>query len=72
MEENTLLALLQAVRASRAIAEKKITKGMRGTVVVLHEHPVLAYEVEFVEDQGRTLVQAVLSEEELEVLPMDP
>lgn len=63
-----MIAIHQVVRVIRDIPEEKVTKGMVGAVVEVFEVPRRAYEVEFTDTQGRTIVQTTLLEEDLEVV----
>jgi hypothetical protein len=62
-----MIALLQVVRVVRDVSPQ-IKKGMIGTVIALFDEPVRAYEVEVVDAEGRTIVQATLAEHDLEVV----
>ncbi|MCS2154779.1 DUF4926 domain-containing protein [Scandinavium goeteborgense] len=42
-----------------------LTKGMVGAIVLIHEKPNLAYMVEFVDDQGRTIAMPSLLPEQI-------
>ncbi len=66
------LALLQVVRVLRDIPAEGLLSGMIGTVVEVFDSPHPAYEVEFIDPAGRTLKQAALVEEDLEVLGANP
>jgi hypothetical protein len=46
--------------------DKGLTKGMIGTVVHVYSTPSLAYEVEFCDQQGRTIVSLALVPEQLQ------
>ncbi|MCR9003592.1 DUF4926 domain-containing protein [Rahnella perminowiae] len=49
--------------------DKGLTKGMIGTVVDVYSTPSLAYEVEFCDQQGRTIVSLALAPERLQYKP---
>ena len=53
----------RGVRVSRDVPEQKVTRGMVGTVLTVFETPTLAYEIEFVGENGETVVQATLTAE---------
>jgi hypothetical protein len=42
-----------------------LTKGMVGAIVLIHEKPNMAYMVEFVDDQGRTIAMPSLLPEQI-------
>ncbi|WP_147197005.1 DUF4926 domain-containing protein [Pantoea sp. MBD-2R] len=42
-----------------------LTKGMVGAIVFIHEKPYLAYMVEFVDDEGRTIAMPDLLPEQV-------
>nr|WP_159466366.1 DUF4926 domain-containing protein [Scandinavium goeteborgense] len=47
-----------------------LTKGMVGAIVLIHEKPNLAYMVEFVDDQGRTIAMpSLLPEQVMDYIP---
>lgn len=48
------------VAVVRGFPESGVTKGARGTVVTVFEHPVSALEVEFCDERGTTTAQLVL------------
>jgi hypothetical protein len=64
-----MIALHQVVRVSRDVPDQRVTRGMVGAVVEVFHTPRRAYEVEFVDADGRTIRQATLTEEDLE--PVD-
>lgn len=47
------------------LPDKELTKGMLGTIVFIHEKPYLAYLVEFVDDEGRTIAMPDLLPEQV-------
>ncbi|MCA3010942.1 MAG: DUF4926 domain-containing protein [Myxococcaceae bacterium] len=61
-----MLAMHQVVRVVRDVPEQGVTKGMVGAVVEVFELPRAAFEVEFVDAEGRTVRQATLAEDDLE------
>jgi hypothetical protein len=61
-----MLAMHQVVRVVRDVPEQGVTKGMVGAVVEVFELPQAAFEVEFVDAEGRTVIQATLAEGDLE------
>lgn len=48
--------------------EENLKKGMTGAIVEIHEVPSLAYEVEFVAKDGRTLALLALQPNEIELV----
>ena len=48
--------------------EEGLKKGVRGVIVAIFEHPELAYEVEFCDDEGRTLTEVVVRPDLIEVI----
>jgi hypothetical protein len=63
-----MIELLQVVRAVRDVPEEGVAEGMVGTVIQVFDVPRRAYEVEFADAKGRTVAQATLAEEDLEVV----
>lgn len=47
--------------------DKGLAKGMVGTVIDVYNSPLLAYEVEFCDQQGRTIVALALAPEQLQL-----
>lgn len=64
-----MLAINQVVRVVRDVPEQGVARGMVGAVVEVFVLPELAFEVEFVDGEGKTLCQATLTEGDLEKLP---
>ena len=54
------------VKLVRNITEKGLTKGTIGVIVAVYSIPNEAYEVEFVDDFGITIVQTTFLPDELE------
>lgn len=63
-----MIEMHQVVRVIRDAPEQGVAKGMVGAVLQVFEFPERAYEVEFVDSEGRTVIQATLTEEDLEVV----
>jgi hypothetical protein len=61
---------LEGVRLRVDIPERGLRTGDIGTIVLVFERPNLAYEVEFVDQDGRTRAQLPLLPEQ--VGPMNP
>jgi hypothetical protein len=64
-----MLSLHQVVRVTKDVPEEKVKKGMVGAVVEVFEVPRRAFEVEFTDAEGGTVLLATLTEEALEVVP---
>lgn len=47
------------------LPDKGLIKGVLGTIVFIHEKPYLAYMVEFVDDEGRTIAMPDLLPEQV-------
>ena len=60
------LKLLDRVKLKQDIRERRLLKGMLGTIVFIHETPSKAYEVEFSDDHGGTIAQLALTPGEIE------
>jgi hypothetical protein len=58
-------ALLDTIVVLHDIPIHDICKNTLGTIVVIHEDPEFAYEVEFTDDSGQTIAQVVLSSEDI-------
>lgn len=63
-------APFDVVRIVEGIPEHGVPAGAQATVVQVHEHPSLAYEVEVVDDQGRTLFSGAIDPAQVE--PVGP
>ncbi len=63
--------MLHVVRARRDVPEQGVTAGMVGTIVLVHETPRRAYEVEFTDADGGTLALATLNGDDLELARAD-
>ncbi|MBN8469542.1 DUF4926 domain-containing protein [Corallococcus exiguus] len=58
----------QSVRVIRDVPTQCVTKGMVGAVIEVFEVPKRAFEVEFVDAEGRPVVQSTLAEDDLEAV----
>lgn len=56
---------LKAPLAAALAPGGTLPEGSSGTVILVHEFPRRAYEVEFSDAQGKTLAVAALSDEDL-------
>lgn len=70
MSDVRRLRELEGVRLRVDIPERCLRTGDIGTIVLVFERPNLAYEVEFVDQDGRTRAQLPLLPEQVE--PMNP
>ena len=50
------------------LPEENLIKGMRGTIVAVFNRPEVAYEVEFCDEDGKTLAEVALRFDQLETL----
>ncbi|BCA39684.1 DUF4926 domain-containing protein [Kluyvera ascorbata] len=55
----------EVVVLAEDLPDKGLTKGVLGTIVFIHEKPYLAYMVEFVDDEGRTIAMPDLLPEQV-------
>lgn len=60
MTEELRIGLLDVVQLMEDLPSEALLTGALGTVVDVHVTPCLAYEVEFCDDQGRTIALAAL------------
>lgn len=58
---------LDTVRLVKNVPEQRLTAGMIGAVVMVHTRPNLAYEVEFVADDGETIALLPLTPDFLQL-----
>lgn len=47
------------------LPEENLHRGMKGAIVDVYSHPYEAYEVEFCDDEGRTVAQLALTPEQI-------
>lgn len=55
----------ETVVLAEDLPDEGLTKGMLGAIVLIHEKPNLAYMVEFVDDEGRTIAMLSLFPEQI-------
>ncbi|MFP5974332.1 DUF4926 domain-containing protein [Enterobacter mori] len=55
----------EVVVLAEDLPDEGLTKGMIGAIVFIHEKPHLAYMVEFVDDEGRTVAMPSLLPEQI-------
>jgi len=63
-----MITMHQVVRVLRDAPQQGVTKGMVGAVIEIFDVPERAYEVEFIDAEGRTVIEATLMEEDLQVV----
>jgi hypothetical protein len=56
----TTLKLHECIELTKDLPEKNLSKGARGTIVFVFSKPRLAYEVEFVANDGSTIAELAL------------
>lgn len=60
----------EVVVLAEDLPNEGLTKGMVGTIVFIHEKPNLAYMVEFIDDEGRTIaLPSLLPEQVTDYIP---
>ncbi|WBB76602.1 DUF4926 domain-containing protein [Micromonospora sp. WMMD1128] len=59
------MELYDLVRLREALPEENLPAGMLGTIVHVFHQPQLAYEVEFADQDGRTLSSVALTPEKI-------
>ncbi|AJJ01402.1 hypothetical protein BZ17_3143 [Yersinia pseudotuberculosis IP 32953] len=62
-------SLFDIVTLAHDIPDEGLCAGMQGAVVDVYSKPVTAYEVEFCDDEGRTIAQLALLPEQLISVP---
>jgi hypothetical protein len=58
---------LDVVKTIKVFPEYNLKEGVTGTIVHIFSHPNEAYEVEFSDEAGRTVVMATLLPDDLEI-----
>lgn len=61
--------LLDTIVTLRNLPEAGIKSGTVGVVISIFDKPDETYEVEFADDEGRTIAQVVLRSMDFEILP---
>lgn len=56
------------VRLLEDISSEKVYKGELGVIVEIFSDPEIAYEIEFCDQEGKTVAQVVLKEYQFEVV----
>lgn len=52
----------------RDVPEQRVTRGMVGAVIEVFDEPRHAYEAELVDADGKSIMQATLTDEDLELV----
>ena len=60
------MKLHTTVRLRKDLLEHGLRSGAVGAIVAVFDNPSQAYEVEFTDEQGRTIAELALREEQLE------
>jgi hypothetical protein len=60
------MKLFSTVRVREDMPELGLRRGATGTIIEIFDSPTRAFEVEFTDAQGRTIVQTTLLEDQLE------
>jgi hypothetical protein len=63
------MKLHAVVRLTEGLPEHGLLRGTVGAVVAICDAPSRAYEVEFTDENGRTIVEVTLREEQIEEVP---
>ncbi|QOF82204.1 MULTISPECIES: DUF4926 domain-containing protein [unclassified Pseudomonas] len=61
--------LFDVVVLSEDLSDEGLRAGMIGAVIDVYSQPVEGYEVEFCDEQGRTIAQLALSPDQLRLAP---
>lgn len=61
-------SLFDVVSLQENLPQEGLIAGMKGVVVDMHKEPMVAYEVEFCDDLGRTIAQLALLPEQLRLV----
>lgn len=62
------MKLLDVVALKLDILDEKLEVGMQGTIVHIFDTPTKAYEVEFANEDGETIVQLALTPDQFEIV----
>ena len=62
------MKLFDVVRLIVDLPDENLFAGMIGTVIHIFNHPNLAYEIEFCDEDGVTVSQVALTPEQIEVV----
>ncbi len=60
------MKLHDVIKVKNDIPEENLKKGMTGVIVTIFHEPCLAYEVEFCNDRGETILETALLPEQIE------
>lgn len=59
-------SLFDAVILNTDLPDEGLVKGMTGAIIDVYSSPSMAYEVEFCDQQGRTIASVALAPEQLQ------
>jgi Domain of unknown function (DUF4926) len=59
------MGVYDTVVLTRDVPESGLTKGMQGVIVLIFSEPRLGYEVEFCDQEGRTIAEVALTPEQI-------
>jgi len=62
-------SLFDVVILNADLPEQGLVKGMTGAIIDVYSSPSVAYEVEFCDQQGRTIASLALTPEQLQLKP---
>lgn len=62
-------SLFDVVILNADLPEQRLVKGMTGAIIDVYSSPSVAYEVEFCDQQGRTIASLALTPEQLQLKP---
>jgi len=60
-------SILDVVVLIEDIPGEELRAGMKGAIIEVHNQPVEGYEVEFCDEQGRTVAQLALSSDQFQL-----
>jgi len=63
------MKLHDVIKVKKDIPEENLKQGMTGVIVTIFHDPCLAYEVEFCNDKGETVIETALLPEQIESVP---
>lgn len=61
-----MMKLHDVIKVKKDIPEDNLKQGMTGVIVTIFHDPCLAYEVEFCNDKGETIIETALLPEQIE------
>lgn len=66
-EHKVVYSIFDVVLLVEDISQAGLRAGMRGVIVEIYSQPVEGYEVEFCDEQGRTVAQLALSSDQFQL-----